>query len=54
MHKSQVGLAQSVECLSQTVRQQQHDRSWFRAPPMPACKYVEENGLAAMLAGWQR
>ena len=33
-----------------TVRQRWHDRSQFRSPPMPACKYVEENGLAAMLA----
>ena len=27
-----------------------HDRSWFQTPPMPACRYVEENGSAAMLA----
>ena len=33
---------------SHTVRQQ-HNRSWFGAPPMPAHKYVEENGLVAML-----
>ena len=28
----------------------QHNRSWFRAPPLPACRYMEENGLATMLA----
>ena len=28
----------------------QHDRSWFQAPPMPAHRYMVENGLAAMLA----
>ena len=26
-----------------------HDRSWFRAPPMPVLSYVQENGSAAML-----
>ena len=26
----------------------QHDRSRFRAPPMPACRYVEGNSLASM------
>ena len=31
-----------------------YDRSWFRDPPMPACGYVEENGLAAMLAAKKR
>ena len=31
----------------------QHDRSQFRAPPMPAHRYVEEIGSAAMLvAKW--
>ena len=24
--------------------------SWFQAPPMPACRYMEEIGSAAMLA----
>ena len=28
----------------------QHVRSRFRAQPMPACRYVEEKGSAAMLA----
>ena len=32
-----------------TVRQW-HDRSWFGAPPMLVHKYVDENGLAALLA----
>ena len=32
------------------MRQWQHDRSQFQAPPMPTRRYVEENGLAAMLA----
>ena len=27
-----------------------NDRSRFRAPPMPTCRSVDENGLAAMLA----
>ena len=33
---------------SYTVREWQHDRSWFQAPPMPAHRYVEENGLATI------
>ena len=28
----------------------QHDRSWFQAPPMLACRYMEGNSSAAMLA----
>ena len=44
-------LAQSVERLpGLTLRQWWHDRFRFRAPPMPSCRYGEENGLAAMLA----
>ena len=35
---------------SHTVGQRRHDRSWFQAPPMPARRYVEEKGLAAILA----
>ena len=35
---------------SHTVRQWWHYRSQFQAPPMLAHMYVEENGLAAMLA----
>ena len=27
-----------------------YDRSQFRAPPMPACRYMEDNGSCAMLA----
>ena len=41
---SRVGIAQSVERLSC------HDRSQFQAPPMLVCKYMDENGSAAMLA----
>ena len=29
--------------------EQRHDRFQFQAPPMPARRYMEENGLAAML-----
>ena len=39
------GIAQTVECLPG-----RHHRSWFQAQPMPTCRYVEEYGLAAMLA----
>ena len=48
-----VGIAQSVEHLpawSHTVRQQRHKISQFQAPPMPARRYVGENGSATMLA----
>ena len=34
---------------SHTVRQR-HGRSQFRAPPMPACRYMEGNGSASILA----
>ena len=37
-------IAQSVEHLSC------HNRSQSEAPPMLVCKYIDENGLAAMLA----
>ena len=36
-----------VSAWSHTVR---HNRSQFRAPPMPAHSYVEENSSAAMVA----
>ena len=44
---SSVGRASTC---SHTVRQWWHNRSWFLAPPMPAHKYVEDNGSAAILA----
>ena len=50
---NRVAIVQSIErhpALSHTVRQWQHDRSLFHAPPMPAHRYVEENSQAAMLA----
>ena len=40
------GIAQSVERLPQWW----HDESQFQAPPMPAHRYVEYNGSAAILA----
>ena len=39
----------SVGRVSHTLRQWQHDRFWFQAPPMPARRYMEENGSATML-----
>ena len=50
---SKAGIAHSVprvSAWSHSVRQQQHDRSQFQDPPMPAYRYIEENGSAAMLA----
>ena len=49
---SWAGIAQSVEHLSGfTVwGSHMHDRSWSWAPPMLVCKYVDVNGLAAMMA----
>ena len=38
-----------MSVLSHAVRQQ-CDRSWTGAPPMLVCKYMDQNGLAAMLA----
>ena len=40
----------SVGRASHTLRQWQHNRFWFQALPMPACRYMEENGSATMLA----
>ena len=51
--ESRAGIAQSVEHLPSLTLWKHliwHDRSWFWVPPMPACRHVEENGLAAMLA----
>ena len=39
-----------MEKNSHIVRQQQRDRSQFRAPPINAGRYVEENGSAPILA----
>ena len=39
--------ARRTSAWSHTLSQRQHDRSQFRAPPMPAHRYVEENGSAA-------
>ena len=38
-----------VSAWCHTERQQQHDRSQFQAPPMPAHRYVKENSWAPML-----
>ena len=38
-----------VSAWSHTVRQQQHKKSQFQNPPIPTCRYVEENGLATIL-----
>ena len=32
------------------MRLWQHDRYCFQSPPMPACRYIEENSLVAILA----
>ena len=48
---SSVGIASAW---SHTVRQWWHYRFQFQAPPMLAHMYVEENGLAAMLASKKR
>ena len=42
-------MAQSVERLV-SHSEWQHDRSQFQSPPMPARRYMEENGLAVILA----
>ena len=39
-----------VSAWSHTVRQWWQDRSWFQALPIPACRYVEKNSSAAILA----
>ena len=47
------GMAQSVERSSTCLVSHcewWYSRSQFRAPPMPACMYMEENSLAAKLA----
>ena len=46
------GIAQSVERSSTCLVSHcewWYSRSQFRAPPMPACRYMEENSLAAKL-----
>ena len=46
---SQASLVGRASDWSHTVRQRQCDRSQFQTPPMPAYRYMEENGSAAML-----
>ena len=41
---SRADIAQQVEHLSV------HDRSWCQTLPMPACMYMEDTSLAAVLA----
>ena len=45
------GIVRSVECRPVWYNAAwSHNRCQFQAPPMPAYRYVEENGLAAKLA----